>query len=115
MKPLAKFLSLAVVFAFLLAGNTRLMAQNQPLTEEVTALVCEAIHYPDHALTHQMQGDVLVSIVPQRDGKLKVECINSGVPELKEYVYGEISSLSLNHPLADPCGPICLRFCFKLK
>jgi hypothetical protein len=82
--------------------------------DDIKNMVVKAIDYPQAAKARQLQGDVVVSFSPNGQGKLEVNEIFGGIPELKAYVSSKISSLQLPQNIESGIEPIVLRFRFKL-
>jgi len=81
---------------------------------DVKKMVVKAVDYPENAVDKKLQGEVVVSFVPTKDGKLEVKEIFSRVPELRDYVYKTITDLEVPKTGDVFTEPIVLRFTFKL-
>lgn len=111
MKTLKLFSALMIVVALLCVVNN--VSAQQMARENVVSYVVNAINYPPSALGENLQGDVRVSFTTDGHNRLRVLEIN-GAPELRSYVYEQISGLILPGAVSGMEEPIALRFNFRL-
>jgi hypothetical protein len=113
MKKSILMLALSVLTVIFTISTSSAQAQTMA-RDDVKNMVVKAIAYPESAIDNHLQGDVVVSFSPNKQGRLEVMEIFSRIPILKNYVYDRITALQLPAPADELLEPIVLRFTFKL-
>lgn len=67
---------------------------SKAVAQSVTKLVQKKLHYPQFAIDKKLECCVMVSVIIDDDGSLRVDAANSVSKELKKYVVKQIEKIS---------------------
>ncbi len=110
---------IATIILLCVFGMTTAMAnQPVPASQEVRTSVAELVKknmkYPDFAIDDNTQCCVVVSMIIQDDGRLKVDQSNSISPKMQKYVINTVESLKDKNLARHAGDRVLMKISFEL-
>ncbi|PIQ29491.1 MAG: hypothetical protein COW63_12840 [Bacteroidetes bacterium CG18_big_fil_WC_8_21_14_2_50_41_14] len=110
---IATLLMLCVLFSATVFAIEPIPA-SKATRDSVVDMVKKSLKYPEFAIKNKLECCVLVSMIIQDDGTLKVDASNSLSPQLQDYVINTIENIKNDHLAKSSGQRVLVKVKFEL-